>query len=115
MKSLAAAAFALAFAGAALAADAPADPKLDFLGYCIAQGSSANYCACVSDTLGAALMPAEFAVYNDYLKQVGAGKQDAAALIEELTARHGISKKDLGRILKTATDITGNPQTCAGL
>lgn len=115
MKYLFAAALALGLSGAAAAAEATADPKLDFLGYCITQGSSSSYCACVADKLGAALTPAELAVYNDYLRQIGAGQQDAAKLIDELTARHGISKKDLGRILKAATDITANPETCAGL
>ncbi|BCW86889.1 hypothetical protein sos41_00110 [Alphaproteobacteria bacterium SO-S41] len=118
MKSLFAAAFVfgLTALGSAGSASAQAtDPKLDFLGLCIKQGSSSNYCACISDKLGAALTPAEFAVYNDYLKLVAGGQQDTKAIIADLTARHNITKKDLGRILQAATDITSKPETCAGL
>ncbi len=114
MKLFAAAAFLLAVAAGSAAAQGT-DPKLDFLGLCIKNGSSSNYCACMSDAIGAVLTPPEFAVYNDYLNRVASGQQDPKVLIEELTARHGITKKDLGRILKAATDVTSKPETCAGL
>lgn len=113
MKSLAAAIVMFGLAGSAAAQ--ATDPKLDFLGLCIKQGSSSNYCACMADAIGAVLTPAEFAVYNDYLTMVASGAKDPAAFIEALTAKHGITKQDLARILKTATDVTSKPETCAGL
>ncbi len=113
MKSFAAAILMLGLAGSATAASA--DPKLDFLGLCIKQGSSSNYCACMTDAIGAVLTPAEFAVYNDYLTMVASGQKDPKAFIEALTAKHGITKQDLARILKAATDVTSNTGTCSGL
>jgi hypothetical protein len=115
MKLFAAFAFMAALSAGPAAAAEASDPRLDFLGLCIKNGSSSNYCACMSDAIGAVLTPPEFAVYNDYLTRVAAGQQDPTVLIEELTKRHGITKKDLGRILKAATDVTSKPETCAGL
>ena len=107
---------ALAFA-AALAAPVAAqeDPKVEFLGHCIAQGSSSNYCACMADTLAGALPGKDFVVYNDYLVLLAKGESDPNALIQALTQKHGISKKDLARILTAANEVVGNEQTCAGL
>ena len=114
MKILAA--LAVAVAAFALPATAQtSDPKLDFLGLCIAQGSSSSYCACIADTLAPALPGKDFIVYNDYLTLVAKGEQDPAALIDALTTKHGISKKDLARILTAANAVVGNPETCAGL
>ena len=91
------------------------DPKIDFLGMCIKQGSSTNYCACMADQLGTILQPKELAVYNDYLGLI-TKTQDQAQLITQLTERNGITKQELGRILKAATDgVATADKACTGL
>lgn len=112
MKAVLAFVFAAALAASALA---QSDPKIEFLGHCIAQGSSSNYCACMADTLSTALPGNDFIVYNDYLGLVAKGEQDPNALIDALTTKHGISKKELARILTAANAVVGNAGTCAGL
>lgn len=117
MKLFVAPALALGlFMGFAPSAMAQAgDPKINFLGMCIKQGSSTNYCACMADQLGTILQPNELAVYNDYLDLIGK-TQDQAALITQLTERNGITKQELGRILKAATDgVATADKTCTGL
>lgn len=114
MKSFAAASLA-AFALTAGAAAQSGDPKLDFLGYCIGQGNSTNYCACLADTYGAKLNAKEFAVYLDYLQTLARGERDQAKIIAGLKERHGITGKELGRILQLATVEIKAEQTCAGL
>lgn len=111
MKALAALAFAVALTAPALA---QSDPKVEFLGHCIAQGSSSTYCACMADTLSTALPGNDFVVYNDYLAMVAAGQQDPQALIGALTQKHGVTKKDLARILKAANATISDPKVCAG-
>lgn len=104
---------------AALMLTAPAaaqnDPKVDFLGHCIAQGSSSSYCACMADKLSAVLPGNDYVVYNDYLGLIAQGQKDTDTLIAQLTEKHGISKKDLARILTAANAVVGDPATCAGL
>lgn len=112
MKAVLALAFAAALAAPAAAQE---DPKVEFLGHCIAQGSSSNYCACMADALGGALPGNDFTVYNHYLQLVASGQTEPNAMIEALTKAHGISKKDLARILTAANEVVTNEQTCSGL
>ncbi len=118
MKSLlTAATLALGLAsGHSAQAQAAPDPALEFLGYCIQQANSTNYCACMADALGTNLTGPQLAVYLDYLKLLAGGERDQARLIATLKERHGITGKQLGEILKIATDTTGSAEkTCAGL
>lgn len=112
----------LAYAAAfALAATAPAaaqgsDPQVEFLGYCIEQGNSTTYCACLTDELGKVLSARDFKVYLDYLRIIASGERDQTKIIAKLKSDNGITGKELGASLKTATDAAGAAsKTCAGL
>lgn len=112
----------LAYAAAfVLAATIPAaaqgtDPQVEFLGYCIEQGNSTNYCACLTDELAKALSAKDFAIYLDYLRIIAAGERDQKAIIEKLKTNNSVSGKDLGASLKTSTEAaSAAAETCAGL
>jgi len=114
MKLVFAAAFALA--AAAPAAAQGADPQVEFLGYCIEQGNSTNYCACLSDELGKVLSARDFAIYLDYLRIIASGDRDQASIIAKLKTNNSITGKELGASLKASTEAAGAAaKTCAGL
>lgn len=114
MKALSAALFALALAAPATAQSG--DPKLDFLGYCVASGNSSTYCACLTDSISAAVTPKQLAIYMDYLKILESGVRDEKAIIATLKSNHGVKGKELGEALQAAnTAATAAEGTCAGL
>lgn len=97
-------------------ASAAGDPQVEFLGYCIEQGNSTNYCACLTDTLAKTLNAQDFKVYLDYLRIIAGGERDQAKIIAKLKTDNGITGKELGASLKTATDAASvASKTCAGL
>ena len=117
MKTLFAAAFAVGVAALfpAAAQQPVSDPRVDFLGVCMKQGSSTNYCACMSESLAASLTPQQFRIYIDYLTLL-ATTQDQAVLIETLKERNGVSGKELGAALQAGMDATkAGDQKCTGL
>lgn len=114
MKAVSAALFALALAAPASAQSG--DPTVDFLGYCVASGNSTNYCACLTDTLSAAITPKELAIYTDYLKILESGQRDQEVIIDTLKRNHSVKGKELGAALQAANDAaTAAEKTCAGL
>jgi hypothetical protein len=114
MKLLFAAAVALSVTAPAAAQGA--DPQVEFLGYCIEQRNSTNYCACLTDELSTLLSARDFSVYLDYLRILASGERDQTKIIEKLKSNNGITGKELGSSLKASTDVaSAAAQTCAGL
>lgn len=114
MKALYGALFALALTVPASAQSG--DPRLDFLGYCIASGNSSTYCGCLTDSLAAAVTPKQLAIYMDYLKLLEGGQRDEKVIISTLKKNHGVKGKELGAALMAAnTAATEAEKTCAGL
>lgn len=106
----------VAFALAAPASAQSGDPKLDFLGFCVSSGNSSNYCACMSDTLGAAITDKDLAIYTTYLKLISSGQRDERAIIAKLKKDHGVTGKELAAALQTASAAaTEAEKSCAGL
>lgn len=113
MKLVYAAAFALAATAPAAAQD---DPQVQFLGYCIEQGNSTSYCACLTDELAKVLSAKDFKIYLDYLKIIAGGERDQTKIIDKLKADNGVTGKELGASLKTSTESAATAsKTCAGL
>ncbi len=106
----------VAFALAAPASAQSADPKLDFLGYCVASGNSSNYCACLTDTIATKVSDKDLSIYLDYLKLIASGQRDERSIISTLKKNHDVTGKELGAALTTAsTAATEAEKTCAGL
>ncbi len=114
MKALYGALFALVLAAPATAQSG--DPKLDFLGYCIASGNSSTFCGCLTDSIAAAVTPKELAIYMDYLKLLESGQRDEKVIISTLKKNHGVKGKELGAALQNASAAaTAAEKSCAGL
>jgi hypothetical protein len=114
MKLAYAAALSLAALGPAAAQGG--DPQVEFLGYCIEQGNSTSYCACLTDELAKVLSARDFKVYLGYLRIIAAGERDQSKIIGKLTTDNGISGKELGASLKVSTEAaSAAAKTCAGL
>jgi hypothetical protein len=115
MKLVYAAAFALAATVPAASAQG-GDPKVEFLGYCIEQGNSTSYCACLTDEFAKVLNAKDFKIYLDYLKIIAGGERDQTKIIDKLKADNGVTGKELGASLKTSTESAATAsKTCAGL
>ncbi len=115
MNAFTAALFAAAMTLPA-AAQETGDPKLDFLGYCVASGNSSSYCACLTDTIGAAITPKELAIYTDYLKIIASGERDNHKIINKLKDDHDVKGKELATSLQAANDAAAAAEkSCAGL
>lgn len=116
MKALYGALFALALVAPLPASAQSGDVKLDFLGYCVASGNSANYCACLTDSMAATITPKQLAIYMDYLKLLESGERDEHVIIDTLKKNHGVKGKELAAALQAAnTAATSAEKTCAGL
>ncbi len=116
MKALYGALFAFALAAPVPASAQSGDVKLDFLGYCVASGNSANYCACLTDSISAAVTPEQLAIYMDYLKLLESGQRDEHVIIKTLKEKHGVKGKELAAALQASnTAATEAEKTCAGL
>jgi len=94
---------ALALAVLAEAPSAPAeDPKVAYLGLCLNKGQPATMCACEADEIAKAVTPLQFSIWVDVTGRIlaGAGADQAAAMVDDMVAKYGLSsKKEVGAAL----------------
>lgn len=87
-----------------------ADPKVDFLGYCLQQGNPTTYCGCLTDSVSAVLSPTEIDLYLFYLKLIASGERDQVKIVDQLKTKSGSSGKELAAMLQRATDAMSSAQ-----